>query len=409
VNSISPASSIPNAECCGIHWYDTTSKVCCGEKIYTPVNTKTVNDVECCFDVGLYDPDEAICCESFETIIRLPTNANPDDYACCSRSTAYDTTTETCCSGIVSKNENFLCCGSKAYDPTEQLCCTGNHLLNYKDDQACCGTNLYNTTSQVCCAGTIHNIESDEFTCCGTRYYDPRFDTCCFDSYVLKGNLNNLETIACCGENLIDYTVQVCCNNKVGCGDACCKDVGYHTTSRSCCSNNLAFGDYLCCGSTFYDPSEQLCCGTKLYDLSDGLTSCCGTTAYDATLSTCCAKNSTSGVTSYTLVDGVGTCCYGTTSVAVYDPAHEVCCSGNVECGDACCGKVGYFTAIQSCDCSFKVVQTPNQVYSCCGTRSYDPNTQTCCVDVLFDSLASGVCCGRQYVDTTTEVCCSSP
>jgi len=407
VNTISPASSIPNAACCGTRWYDTTQRECCGDNIFSPPSTKTIDDVVCCLDVGVYDPDEAICCVAFGSIIRLPANSNPANFACCSRSTAFDVTTQTCCSGVVSNNQNFACCGSRAYDPTEQLCCAGNKLLNFKEGQECCGSNLFNTTSHVCCNGTIHQFEAVEFTCCGNRYFDPRFDTCCDNSYVLKGTLNDLPTRACCGQELYDTAQQVCCNKKVGCGNFCCNEHGYHTETRTCCAGNLVYGEFACCGNKHYDPTVHICCGTNLFKLEDGFNACCGDAAYDNTVATCCERV-VNNRTQFSVVNGVGLCCFGSSSVAVYDPDHEVCCDGVVECGDACCGRNGYFTQIQSCSCNNVVVPTPNLSFNCCGIKEFDPATQTCCIDVIFETLANGECCGRQYVNRDTEVCCPS-
>lgn len=154
-------------------------------------------------------------------------------------------TSANCCGGVdMSRAFMSGCCNNKIFSTDTQSCCSGTII--YRVGQICCSGQVKTGTS---CTPTPPPLPP-----CGTGTYDPS-----------KGQ-------SCCPGANKGYVkaTQVCCNKKVGTGNACC---GGSSTGVS--------------GSTPYNKANQICCVIDKPYIKPKLTGDC--------------TNTNSGITGFTL------------------------------------------------------------------------------------------------------------
>ncbi|EGD81509.1 laminin alpha 5 chain [Salpingoeca rosetta] len=156
------------------------------------------------------------------------------------------------------------------------------------------------------------------------------------------------------------------------------------------------------CGLTCYDPFNEACCDGQVHDRQSGH-ECCGTNyvASDGSGDTTCCGGQLVPTRA-----GFGCCASRYVSMG----ADQVCCEGQVQTGNECCGDIGF-------------VNTPEQPRICCGGQVFDSfSNRQCCggsivssqlvccggldTGIAHDPMEEFACCGTDYVHGPTSTCC---
>ncbi|RXM27483.1 Galaxin [Acipenser ruthenus] len=97
-----------------------------------------------------------------------------------------------------------------------------------------------------------------------------------------------------------------------------------------------------------------------------------------------------------------------------FDPSSHTCCHGYVSPGGglSCCGQIAYSRTNASC-CAGQLSKEYNEMVSqCCGTKAYYHTYDLCCGDELYN-LTTHTCCGAEQniilkKNTPNDKCCGS-
>lgn len=330
---------------------------------------------------------------------------------------------------VYNQNENFSlsCCGSKSFDTTEAFCCIDKvYKLSDSDSNQCCGNNRLSNDRQCCSAveGEVSLNDkqiSTDLTCCGTIGYNPSTELCCAPNSIVQNRNGNLQ---CCGPNRgFDPSNDLCCEtvnvkSKGSCSGDTSVNVNYNVIS------NAASQGKQCCANNAFDPSTQLCCGgsddARVISNKDGNLQCCGNGSYDNSRQTCCQSEETVEIPlpngesfTYTKVEGRVsngaslTCCED--SLNAFDSATQICCGGNVQRQNSdnslsCCGSKTYNTQTQTCCESQK--SSYKKEKGCCG--ACDSYVAVVSTEYTVGNVANGQCCGGKAYDDTRNICCGN-
>jgi len=301
-----------------------------------------------------------------------------------------------CCGGKLLA-QGLLCCNGVAYNPTTSVCCN-NFVTDLRDnDDRCCvyfnsvgakETKTYDSSKETCCSGNGLDVSGSggvikgSGACCGTslskaKTYDVNTEFCCGGKLVSKTKYN-----ACCGSKGYDKSTQVCCGGKVypiSKGSSCCGKKSYNPSQKTCCTKT----------------TESNAVVTKLYD---GVYKCCNGEPIKTKDTVCCSDGFSSS-------QKTGDSCCGVPVKGYFSSKGEICCSGQITKGNACCGTIGYTTNKGKVCCGGQLVDGD----SCCGSQAYDSSKNICCSGVIR-SLKYGSntkCCNDQTYDASENDCCS--
>nr|XP_054758211.1 uncharacterized protein LOC129264369 [Lytechinus pictus] len=474
--------SSPSEACCGLSTYDPTSQTCCASRSFDDIV-----DGECCGTVQAYDPSQATCCRGLleDTLHHVPTgegqccdsrilSANElcdpigqyavfktietDDAICFD--VTYNTATQVCMEdgGIEVLARNLAVCGIEIYDPTAEVCCDDFIRGRFDEDgyerECCPGTIIsFIPALQTCCMATVHDIPSIESGCCrnhaystlthmcdqsgtirpldevedypelcGDIPYHPDENVCCGQQLLGAGELccmgfptplpRGSENGECCGLYAFDPATEKCCNgniHQITNSDASC--CGYNLltdpTSQICCDGYLHErygGRDECDGFTAFNPATETVCEGWVFAIADG--ECCNDQAYDGTDQICC-----NGVI-HTRASDRTECC--STQTYESDDLTSVCCNGYLSQGQAglqCCGDMTYDPRTESCCMNdlfpFTQSRMAEHAISCCDADTYQSSQHTCCGGIEHKFVADGECCGIDIVrNPDEEICC---
>ncbi|XP_072030628.1 uncharacterized protein [Amphiura filiformis] len=340
----------------------------------------------------------------------------------------FNTEQTLCCSAlsrVLPAASYELQCFDRKYTPATELCCNGTVYQKRSDqDYKCCGNDIYSAETHKCC-GTQRLLKDDPTLCCNGRTYTPTTHTCCSGNLMLKQ-----PGYGCCGGNAIDLSTQTCCytgrqwSPVSGVGKCCGPDKVYNPMTELCCVNGLQSSKHLvgseaieagnmqCCGfnNTYNTVTEHCCQNTKI--AKTNFSSCCGTGAFDESNQICCGGSSI-----LPLTEGRTECCasWGSegSTYTPYNPANENCCDGAVTPighGKCCNRDVPYDPNTASCCKNVLSENIPevDDLQACCGNQSYLKTNQVCCNGMLHYWQQDMMCCGNDTYNTSTELCCGS-
>lgn len=105
--------------------------------------------------------------------------------------------------------------------------------------------------------------------------------------------------------------------------------------------------------------------------------------------------------------------CCGVEVYETDDSAH-ICCEGHVhraEDGVECCGQTTYNPTTETCCMNdlfpFTQSKTADPIISCCDTATYQSTQHTCCGGVEHKFISNGECCGMDVIRNPEEqICC---
>ncbi|KAJ7990416.1 hypothetical protein DPEC_G00300080 [Dallia pectoralis] len=356
----------------------------------------------------------------------------------------YDVTGFTCCEDVLHKGAGLSCCGRKAFNITQASCCQGQltgHLSQLVSD--CCGYKAFDPLNYLCCESRILKRNAPDSKCCGKELYDSH-QLCCGRQMNVLTKTSNVSV--CCGNNQFDKSRQCCCNSTLVTArrqnEKCCVSITepvptpfspgrtqrctlgeetcgtnacYDPTTEQCCNGSFK-GRYpsgqKCyeeipakCGSEQYNPEKDMCCAGSLSNRVRGKNLCCGAKPYSVADDSLCCNHSlvhertdkrcsqdghvyqpSRQLVCNSYVNRPGNHCCGTTT---YDPQTEICCEGHKHCWSAdvaCCGRVTY--------------NRSNGQKKCCAGTLYDlhthgrhTNESQCCGSLLMEAGSTQTCC----------------
>jgi len=91
------------------------------------------------------------------------------------------------------------------------MCCAGKlNEVNPLESLSCCLQNVYHTKKEICCDNKVHQrSERKDERCCKGVPFDRRFFICCGEE-LLKLPKNSSRHILCCGKKYFDRRVSKC-------------------------------------------------------------------------------------------------------------------------------------------------------------------------------------------------------
>lgn len=269
--------------------YNSDTQICCNGT----VSPKGENS-GCCGMVA-YDYDKSGCCGDKEVPLPAGGAAN---FGCCygassDASKTYDTSTHTCCDGIVLENpanasdQFYGCCSGKLFDYSTQLCCD-DQVHKRDDGDECCGDKIYNSKSQLCCEkwapvgdggrwqpeySEILDRKGNHTFCCGKAVYDQNQEVCCNDEIRPKPDDIEPGNAGCCDKDIYDFSSQICCQNY--------QNVSGVFQAIASKVHSKKGDTSICCGTKVFDFQESVCCNDTVLPKPEGMDknvwgSCCG-------------------------------------------------------------------------------------------------------------------------------------
>ncbi|CAH1793815.1 unnamed protein product [Owenia fusiformis] len=455
-------NNMPYADaCCSGVPFNSQVKICCNDKLFYIGEIGQPGHIGCCADQA-YNKRKQLCCNKmlFD---------NDQTLKCCGYE-VYRERDALCCKGVIVPrrgNQAIECCGSNSYNPASQRCCNGNPLKR-NNNERCIGGAVYDANTQISCGGKIYSkrrynsctpgvsgnrpYRSPDQMNCGGKVYSRIFGqtvgdrgTGCCSCYMngkFVSKIFNLRTQRCCGckvYNIPSPTYTSCsCHYLYYYFNRIYpyfpyyyyypRPYYYHHVYPTCrlmdpnahstCNGNIfpKFKSYQkCCNKARYDERFQICCSGQVRQRASQYTTCCGTETYNYKEHTCCFNHVLK------IIDGKNKCC----GFEMYNRNTHSCCKGLVVKGGTnhlCCGNKAWNGASYGC-CEGKPFYKPkysccNGVVAtgggsrrrCCGTKTIDRYTQTCCglttphANLQYPAVIS--CCGTSSFDSTTAVCC---
>ena len=221
------SGSLSDYSCCGEDAFNFNTELCCND-VVKPVSG-AVSDFRCCGLSNVYDITSELCCSGNPVAVA----GNPANYVCCGDMAANNIFSELCCSDTVvpvpGPSQNYNCCGDAlAYNLNTEICCLGNPV---PVADGCCGDDEYfDPATQICCGGIVQPILGNDISlteCCNGTSYHIECSVCEDDQIVsivnetthicCQGNKYELiyDNNCCCGDQLFDSTLKVCCNDRI--------------------------------------------------------------------------------------------------------------------------------------------------------------------------------------------------
>ncbi|XP_071834463.1 uncharacterized protein [Apostichopus japonicus] len=451
--------------CCGQTTYEEGIESCCPRTSQVFLGA----DRHCCMiEAGqelAYDPNSGICCSSFfhesfyagystythdccgthllrgdelcDWMNQVPIvkSSYEDDTVCSGQSpeesVTYNSISTICLHGfLIPMDTSVSICGNQIMEEATEICC-GDVFIHSKYDandneRRCCGVSLaaYSPSVEICCSGMVYSIPESQGDCCEYRAYRTSEEVC-EDSGVIRpvgkplrcGNqFYSEDEQGCCGDADLFGPGWTCCDGELydtGTealnGGQCCDGVGYDPATQICCGSKLheeQSRDVECCGDEIFPTDRQrhhICCDGVEQSTRGGRRSCQGSVSFNPKRETVC------GTVIYPVSNGI--CC----GDALLNEEAELCCENqiilkNTSDSLSCCGSEIYSSDDPRLVCCHGVLHRESEGRHCCGPRTYDPATQTCCEDDLTQFIYSRrdrhQCCGVLLYNTTRHQCC---